>query len=243
MSKDIKKSNTLKDLSKWERNPRKITASKARILAKTLMEYGDLSGIVFNKQNKRLVGGHQRVDALATAEIVVEETFKVPTKTGTVALGYAVIDGEKYTYREVMWDEAKHTAAAIAANKAGGEWDMFLLKDLILDLDCLNIDVELTGFDGVEIENIVNAYKNLESIGAEKNDVNEAYEGMPEYDHEDDRPFKKILVKFENQEDYDFFCERLELDVTKSTSSIWYPQRERRETSTEVYETMLDEEP
>jgi len=231
------KLKTLKDLNKWEKNPRKISASKARILAKTLLEYGDLSGIVFNKQNQKLVGGHQRADILSNAEITIIETYKEATKQGTTALGYALIDGEKYSYREVFWDEDRHTAAAIAANKAGGDWDMFVLKDLVLELDSLNIDTELTGFDHIEIENIVNAYKNLDVISG-GNDVNKEYEGMPEYEHEDDRPYKKMVVKFENEEDYQDFVSRLELDVTNSTSAIWFPQRERSANIEVVYEAV-----
>lgn len=238
MSKKVKNEHkTLKDLNKWEKNPRKITASKARILAKTLLEYGDMSGIVYNKQIKKLAGGHQRADILKNAEIVIIETLDKPNEQGTIARGYAIIDGEKFNYREVMWDEAKHAAAALAANKAGGDWDMFLVKDIILELDSLNIDTELTGYDHIEIENILNAYKNIDVI-AGGNDVNKEYEGMPEYEHEDDRPYKKMVVKFENEEDYQEFVKRLELDVTKSTSAIWFPQRERTENTDFVYEAV-----
>jgi hypothetical protein len=224
-------SKKVKDLLKWERNPRKISPSKARILAKTLKEFGDLSGIVFNVQNKKLVGGHQRQESLAEAEIEITERFKKPTLQGTVAYGFAIINGEKFAYREVSWDEKTHTAAAIAANKGAGEWDMSILKDLIIELDDFKVDMELTGFELPEVENILNAFKGMgENISSELvNDIAAEYEGMPEYEHEDDRPYHKVLVKFENEDDYQDFLKKLNLKLPENAKFTWYPERERRD--------------
>lgn len=69
--------------------------------------------------------------------------------------GYAIINGERFNYREVDWDPAKEKAAMIAANKHGGEWDFPLLAEGLLELDHLNFDMDLTGFDSKEIENIM----------------------------------------------------------------------------------------
>jgi len=158
------------DLPDWQKNPRKITPSKARILAKTLQEFGDLSGFVFNKQNDSLVSGHQRKSILENAEIQITEKYDTPTAQGTTAIGYAVIDGEKFAYREVMWDEDKHTAAAIAANKGAGEWDFATLKDLMLEMDSGAFDMEFTGFELPEIENMMGAVTipDLENENVEK---------------------------------------------------------------------------
>jgi hypothetical protein len=151
----LSKKTRIAELEKWSLNPRRITAEKARILKKTLDAFGDLSGIVYNTKLKQLVGGHQRSDVLSQATIEITERFPKPTPQGTTAVGWAITqDGEKYAYREVQWNKQQHAAAAIAANKGAGDWDWALLKDLALELDTGAFDMELTGFDQKELEDM-----------------------------------------------------------------------------------------
>jgi hypothetical protein len=147
------------DLAHWEKNPRTATPSKGRILGKTLTRFGDLSGIVFNVRNKRLVSGHQRAKFLESAEIQIDEKLNEPDHQGTVARGYAVLGNEKYTYREVDFCEEDHGLAAIAANNGTGQWHFPTLKDLVLELDTGKVDIELTGFEMPEIENMLGTVK------------------------------------------------------------------------------------
>jgi len=142
------------DLKKWEKNPRKMSASKERILGKTIDAFGDLSGIVYNRRNKQLGGGHMRT-IFVSGEIVITATHNKPTAKGTVAVGYVEHDGEQWAYREVDWDEQTHAAAAIAANKGGGEWDYAVLNPLFIELDDGAFDIELTGHDLIEVENML----------------------------------------------------------------------------------------
>lgn len=131
----------LKDLNKNPANPRKIKDEKLKALARSLKEFGDLSGIVFNKRTNRLVGGHQRVTVLpADAEI---------------RDGFIWVEGDKFTYREVDWDETKEKAANLAANRHGGEWDIPKLSDWLIELDSMNMDMELIGFTQEEMEGIL----------------------------------------------------------------------------------------
>lgn len=137
----------LAELTPNAKNPRKITPKKLAQLKKALAEFGDLSGIVFNRKTGQLVCGHQRIKSLSDAEVHITETYKKPTKTGTVAEGHVLLGKEKFAYREVSWDIGKEKAANIAANKGAGEWDEDLLTDWMKDLDDLNFDLELTMFD------------------------------------------------------------------------------------------------
>lgn len=148
----------IQDLTKNPNNPRKITEAKQRMLLKALRKFGDLSGIVYNRKSKQLVGGHQRRDVFSPdTPIVIVKKYSRPTKTGTVAEGYIEAKGERFTYREVYWDETTEKAATIAANKGAGEWDPAKLKDWIQDLNSfdINFDLELTMFDPDEIKDIV----------------------------------------------------------------------------------------
>jgi hypothetical protein len=144
----------LSDIKPHPGNPRKITDEQLTTLSKMLAAYGDLSGLVYNVQTRRLVGGHQRLKCLPLqSEITYEIRYPTPTKTGTVSEGYAEVNGERFKYREVMWDEDKERAANIAANKAGGDWETKVLADWLLDLDAKGWDIEdATGFTDQELE-------------------------------------------------------------------------------------------
>lgn len=134
----------ISDLKANPRNPRKISDTERLALAASLEQFGDLGSVVFNEQTGRLVGGHQRSKALAGATIKIVNKYDPPTKTGTVADGYALVGDEKFSYRVVRWDEAREMAALLAANKIQGQWDNDLLRLAITDTPGLNLDV--TGF-------------------------------------------------------------------------------------------------
>lgn len=140
------------DLNPNERNPRKISKKKQEMLKKSIEEFGDLSGFVYNIKRKKLVSGHQRQKILPEgSKIVVTHKFRKITKTGTVAEGYVDNNGEHIKYREVSWDKKKETAAMIAANNHSGEWDDQKLKPIIGELKDLKFDMELLGFELEEL--------------------------------------------------------------------------------------------
>lgn len=108
---------TTSPLTPWERNPRTIDDTAKAALKRSMEIFGDLSSIVFNIRNQRLVGGHQRSSLITDhATIEIERRYDTPTATGTVAEGSVVMNGERFKYREVDWPEEKHAAANVAAN-------------------------------------------------------------------------------------------------------------------------------
>lgn len=132
-------------------NPRTITDKKLKLLKNSLEKFGDLGGFVFNKKSQTLVGGHQRAKIFdKSAEIVIENLYQEPTRTGTTAEGYVVLKGERFKYREVNWDDATEKAANIAANKGAGEWDAGKLMEWFSELNDLKFDLDLTMFDEAE---------------------------------------------------------------------------------------------
>lgn len=116
---------TIKELKAYEHNPRKMGKEEFELLQSSLDEFGDLSGVIFNVKANNLIGGHQRTNHFkrSDSEIIITEEFNPPTRTGTTAQGYIVLDGEKYSYREVSWDNDKEQRANILANKVSGTWD------------------------------------------------------------------------------------------------------------------------
>ncbi|RYF52410.1 MAG: hypothetical protein EOO38_00295 [Cytophagaceae bacterium] len=144
------------------KNPRKITDQKLQMLRASLARFGDLSGIVVNRTSgHQLVGGHQRLKAFAelgAQNAIIERTYDRPTSAGTVAAGYIQIDGERYSYREVVWDsDAEAIAANLAANAQAGDWDLPEVADMLRELRDFDIDLDLTMFNAAERETMFGA--------------------------------------------------------------------------------------
>lgn len=117
----------VKDLNPSDRNPRTITDARLAALGESLAAFGDLSGVVYNRRTKSLVGGHQRRKHLDPDWKVVKTAVK--DKTGTVAAGYIETPNGRLAYREVDWPIEKERAANIAANAQGGEFDLERLRE------------------------------------------------------------------------------------------------------------------
>ena len=142
----------IKDLKKFPKNPRKMTDKKLEMLGKSMEEFGDLSGIIFNCRTGHLIGGHQRVKNLKPEWAIEKKEFT--DNLGTVAQGFVKTPFGDWTYREVDWDPKKEIAANIAANKHSGEWDIPVLKDLLAEIDDGALDMELTGFEQIELDDL-----------------------------------------------------------------------------------------
>lgn len=137
-------------LKTYHKNPRNITSKQFDDLSGWLVRLGDLSGIVVNQRTGEIIGGNQRTKFFKEkkADITITENFNAPDEQGTVALGYVVLDGKKYSYRVVDWDEKTSDEANIIANKAGGTWNFEILhtefdEELLLD----------SGFESWELAN------------------------------------------------------------------------------------------
>lgn len=146
------KDSKLKDLKPDPDNPRTISEEKLSSLRKSLEEFGDLSCIVYNELEDKLVGAHQRLKVFnPNSKIVITDKYKKPNRQGTIREGYVLIDGEKFKYRVVRWTKEKHKAAMLAANKHSGDWIQNKVDEILYDLKNVGFDISLTGFDINEI--------------------------------------------------------------------------------------------
>ena len=93
-------------------NPREIDDESLDALKASLEAFGDISGIVMSARFG-LICGHQRVRAL---KATYGEDRLTLARNDSGALEVTTPDGEVFPVREVDWDEAKCTAANIAAN-------------------------------------------------------------------------------------------------------------------------------
>ena len=115
----------------YHKNPRQITAKQYEALAIDLAELGDLGGIVHDLNSDEIIGGNQRgrVFDINVCDVVLTEVLDQPDEQGTVAHGYVIWKGHKYSYRQVRWTARQCERANICANKRGGTWDFDILAD------------------------------------------------------------------------------------------------------------------
>ena len=144
----------VKDIKYAPYNPRKISDEVLSKLKRSIEEFGYIEPIVVNKRTMHVVGGNQRL--------------KVLRQMGIGEVQSVIVD----------LDETHEKALNIALNKINGEWDLPALKDLLLEIDTGEIDIELTGFEMPEIEELMNQF-HIE--GEEDNfNVDEAVEEIKE---------------------------------------------------------------
>lgn len=99
-------------------------------LKQSIQEFGYVEPIIWNKTTGRVVGGHQRL--------------KVLLDMGVTEVDCVVIE----------MDEDKEKALNVALNKISGDWDKDKLMLLITDLQGVDFDVSLTGFDAAELDEL-----------------------------------------------------------------------------------------
>lgn len=118
-------------------NPRKDLTpddKEYQKIKRSIEEFGYVEPIIYNMTTNTIVGGHQRLKVLKE-------------------LGYTEID-----VVEIEETPEREKALNVALNKIEGDWDMDLLKDLLQELDTGEMDMDLTGFEDWEIEQLMTQY-------------------------------------------------------------------------------------
>ncbi len=103
-------------------------------LKKSLTEFDCVEPLVWNETTGNLVGGHQRLK-------ILKEMGRKEVEVSVVKL-----------------DDAKEKVLNLALNKIGGEWDYPKLKDILEELNTGAFDIEITGFDDKEIEELMTQF-------------------------------------------------------------------------------------
>lgn len=206
---------TLSDLKPNPSNPRKISEEQLTRLKKSIDKFGDLSGFVFNRTTQQLVGGHQRAKVFPSDAIIeIVEVFQNPTETGTIAQGFVVSNGERFAYREVVWDELTEKTANVAANQHGGEFDLSKLSEWVLELDQNNIDLDLIGFSEVELQRLMAPVFEVNS-----GDENSEWAGMPDFEIGEKEI--RLTIVFKTELERQSFTEKHSLPITAKHSGQW----------------------
>lgn len=104
-------------------------------LKKSILEFDYVEPIIWNQRTGNVVGGHQRL--------------KVLQELGHAEVEVSVVD----------LPEDKEKALNLALNKISGEWDLPRLKDLLEELNTGAFNIEITGFDQAEIDELITQFQ------------------------------------------------------------------------------------
>ncbi len=139
------------ELRPAEYNPRKALQpgdKEYEKIKRSIQEFGYVDPIIVNYDGT-VIGGHQRLTVLKD-------------------LGYTEVQVAEVRIES----EAKVKALNVALNKISGEWDEVLLADLLADIQNSDVDVEVTGFEPAEIDQLFSEVHDKD-IGDDNFDVDE----------------------------------------------------------------------
>ena len=125
-------------------------------LKRSIEEFGYVEPLVWNKRTGVLISGHQRL--------------KILLEQGVKEVEVSVVD----------LDEEREKALNLALNKISGDWDYAKLRDLLEELDTGAFDIELTGFDLEEIEDLMASVFEDAEVREDHFDVDEVIEEIEE---------------------------------------------------------------
>jgi len=119
------------DLRPDPANPRRISDAQLEALTKSLKEFGFVQPVLARREDKTVIGGHQRLTAVRR-------------------LGYKTVP---VVWLDISLEQAR--LLNLSLNKISGDWDNELLARLLADLAPVEgIDLSLSGFGEDEVKKL-----------------------------------------------------------------------------------------
>lgn len=187
----------LNQITRYARNPRKNAQAVAKVKA-SLKEFGPRQPIVVDREHVIIVGDTR-----------YQAAMELEWDTYPVHIAENLTPAQAKAYR-------------LADNRTGDEatWDYELLALEIEDLGELDVDLELTGFSEFELANLTQATDG-------STDPYTEWQGMPEFDQEDQNAFRSIKINFASEEDVKEFSQLLGQTITDKTRFLWFPEQKK----------------
>lgn len=131
------------ELVEADYNPRTIEPAELNKLVRSIEEFGFVEPVVVRKQDRLVIGGHQR---LAAFRKLHQDQGLAPEAIAKLKVPVMLVD---------VQDDAKVKALNLALNRISGEWDYTKLSAILSELSSSSVDVLLTGFDQKEVEDTI----------------------------------------------------------------------------------------
>ena len=175
----------------YPNNARKIPGSAVEKVAASITEFGWRQPIVVDSKGV-VICGHVRLLAAQQLGLTEVPVHVAETLTKAQVKAYRLMDNRSH-------DETT--------------WDFGLLGPELEGLK-LDIDLALTGFDQMQIDQMLAGITTPE------------WAGMPTFEQADQMPWKTLKVHFKNARDREQFAQLIGQQLTEDTGYIWYPKNE-----------------
>ena len=200
----------IKEILPYENNPRiKNNITK---VAESIKKFGFQQPIVVDTQNVIIVG-HSRYEASKQLNLQ-----KIP-----------VLVAENMSAEDVK-------AYRIADNRTNqdSDWDFPKLNKEFGDLLDSNFDLDSLGFEEKELENMITFQGDETYFDSDM--AKEHWKEMPDFDHDDNKPYRTIYLHFDNDEQVREFAQLINQSVTDKTKTIYFNERPQRVLKDKTYE-------
>lgn len=187
-------------------NPNQHSSAQIELLAKIITQQGWRNPVIVSNESGFIVAGHGRVRAA-----LIMKDQRVP-------VSYQSFESPALEHAHLLSDNRLSELS---------EMNNTALKDLLIELDTGEFDMDLTGYDGKILENLMTQFY------VENED--DEWNGMPEFSQQDKTAFKSIVVHFKDQDCYDQFKETVGQNLTPQTRMIWFPEIEIERALDKVY--------
>ena len=136
----------LLDIEPADYNPRRINDTQLSKLSKSIKDFGLVDPIIINLQNNKIIGGHQRYQVLLD-EYTSNDTELYILKLGDIGWVFPTADLK-------IESEEHEKALNILLNQTNlmGEWDDLKLEMVLTELNDMDFDLDMTGFEDYELE-------------------------------------------------------------------------------------------
>lgn len=130
----------------------------------------------------------------------------------------------KWTEISIIRTDLNNTdqlAYALADNRASelSIWETEALQSIIEKLEAEKFDIDSIGFDEINLSALIPTIS-----PTVVNSAATEWTGMPEFNQEDKRGLRSIIIHFEKAEDIEAFAKLIEQNITDKTKWLWYPK-------------------
>lgn len=221
----------IEDLKDSNYNPRTITDESLKSLKFSMEEFGDLSGIVFNKATGNLVAGHQRLRGLK--EKFGKKLRMVKQKDAERPQAIITPGGDRFPVRVVEWDLRKEKAANLAANNPHLQGNFTgevieLIEELEVHAEQLSVDIRLSDLAKDYLSNIETEEGVTDPYGE--------WEGMPEFTQQGQSAHRTLIVHIMSAKDVEDFKKRIGQEFSDKARYLYFPKQKRADLKVESYE-------
>jgi ParB-like chromosome segregation protein Spo0J len=195
---------SIESIVPYANNPRNNEEAIEKV-ARSIDEFGWQQPIVVD-ENMVIIVGHTRLLAaksLGLNEVPIHVADKL---TDEQARAYRLADNRTNEY---------------------ASWNMKMLGIELRDLDDIGFDIELTGFNNIELASLLIDPEVIEDHSAE-------WQGMPEYESEN-VAYKSLVVHFLKAQDVNDFSQLIGQAIGDRTKYLWFPPVEKEDAKSKEY--------